>query len=104
MSALDNITVLDFSRVLAGPYCAQLLGDYGAQVIKVEQPSVGDGTRQWGPPWVGQQSAYFLCANRNKRSLALNLKSPEGIEIARKLVERSDVLIENFGYCLAFRR
>jgi formyl-CoA transferase len=96
MDALHNIRVLDFSRVLAGPYCAQLLGDYGASVIKIEQPGVGDGTRQWGPPWVGEQSAYFLSANRNKRSLTLNLKSTEGIEIAKVLIAQADVLIENF--------
>jgi crotonobetainyl-CoA:carnitine CoA-transferase CaiB-like acyl-CoA transferase len=94
--ALHNLKILDFSRVLAGPYCAQVLGDYGADVIKVEQPGLGDGTRQWGPPWAGEHSAYFLSANRNKRSLTLDLKSPEGIAIARKLIERSDVLIENF--------
>jgi crotonobetainyl-CoA:carnitine CoA-transferase CaiB-like acyl-CoA transferase len=96
MGALDDIHILDFSRVLAGPYCAQVLSDYGADVIKVEQPGLGDGTRQWGPPWAGQHSAYFLSANRNKRSLTLDLKSPDGIAIARKLIERSDVLIENF--------
>jgi crotonobetainyl-CoA:carnitine CoA-transferase CaiB-like acyl-CoA transferase len=96
LGALDGIRVLDFSRVLAGPYCAQLLGDYGAEVIKIEQPGLGDGTRQWGPPWVGEQSAYFLSANRNKRSLSLDLKSAEGSAIAHKLIECSDVLIENF--------
>ena len=96
MPALDTIQVLDFSRVLAGPYCAQLLGDYGASVIKIEQPGTGDGTRAWGPPWVGDQSAYFLCANRNKRSLTLNLKSPEGVRIAQTLIEHCDVLVENF--------
>lgn len=96
MSSLNNLRVLDFSRVLAGPYCAQLLGDYGASVIKVEQPGAGDGTRQWGPPWVGEQSAYFLSANRNKRSLTLNLKSTEGVAIAKKLIAKADVLIENF--------
>jgi crotonobetainyl-CoA:carnitine CoA-transferase CaiB-like acyl-CoA transferase len=96
MASLNDLTVLDFSRVLAGPYCAQLLGDYGASVIKVEQPISGDGTRQWGPPWAGEQSAYFLSANRNKRSLTLNLKSVAGIEIARKLIAQADVLIENF--------
>lgn len=73
-----------------------LLADYGAEVIKVEQPGRGDGTRQWGPPWVGDQSAYFLSVNRNKRSLALNLKHPEGQEILRRLLAQSDILIENF--------
>jgi crotonobetainyl-CoA:carnitine CoA-transferase CaiB-like acyl-CoA transferase len=96
MVALDNIRILDFSRVLAGPYCAQLLADYGADVIKVEQPGRGDATRQWGPPWVGEHSAYFLCANRNKRSLTLDLKSIEGNAIARALAAKCDVLIENF--------
>ncbi len=96
MASLNDLCVLDFSRVLAGPYCAQLLGDYGASVIKIEQPNSGDGTRQWGPPWAGEQSAYFLSANRNKRSLTLNLKSIEGAEIAKKLIANADVLIENF--------
>lgn len=96
MGALDGIRVLDLSRVLAGPYCAQLLGDYGADVIKVEQPGIGDPTRQWGPPWVGEQSAYFLSANRNKRSLTLNLKSEPGLAILRQLIATADVLIENF--------
>lgn len=96
MCALNDIRVLDLSRVLAGPYCAQLLGDFGANVIKVEQPVVGDSTRQWGPPWVGEQSAYFLCANRNKRSLTLDLKSDEGVAILCKLIAQADVLIENF--------
>ena len=73
--ALDDIRIVDLSRVLAGPYCTMVLSDYGAEVIKVEQPKVGDGTRQWGPPWLGSQSAYFMTMNRNKRSLTLNLKS-----------------------------
>jgi crotonobetainyl-CoA:carnitine CoA-transferase CaiB-like acyl-CoA transferase len=73
-----------------------LLGDYGADVIKVEEPHSGDGTRSWGPPWVGDQSAYFLAANRNKRSLTVNLKAPEGVAIVRRLAAQSDVLIENF--------
>lgn len=95
-SALSDLLVLDLSRVLAGPYCAQLLGDLGAHVIKIEQPGVGDPTRQWGPPWVGEQSAYFLSANRNKRSLTLNLKSEPGLAILRRLMATADVLIENF--------
>ncbi len=94
--ALTDIRVIDLSRVLAGPYCTQLLADYGADVIKVEQPGVGDGTRGWGPPWVGDQSAYFLAANRNKRSLTLNLKSEDGRSILHKLITTADVLIENF--------
>ena len=95
-SALDGIKVLDLSRHLAGPYCAMMLGDLGAEVIKVERPGAGDETRQWGPPFLGGESAYYLCCNRNKKSLTLNLKHEQGIAIARKLAERSDVLIENF--------
>ena len=94
--ALAGVRVLDLSRVLAGPYCSMLLGDYGADVIKVEEPSSGDGTRSWGPPWVGDQSAYYLAANRNKRSLTVNLKAAEGVAIVRRLAAISDVVIENF--------
>jgi formyl-CoA transferase len=93
---LANIRVLDFSRVLAGPYCSMLLGDLGAQVIKVERPAVGDDTRRWGPPFVGDQSAYFLCCNRNKKSITLNLQSPSGQQVARRLAARCDVVLENF--------
>lgn len=102
MTALTGLRILDFSRVLAGPFCTMLLGDLGAEVIKVEQPGTGDDTRSWGPPWAegdnGQdrQSAYYLCVNRNKRSLTLNLKSAEGQALARQLAARADVLIENF--------
>jgi len=94
--ALAGVRVLDLSRVLAGPYCTMLLGDYGADVIKVEEPNSGDGTRSWGPPWVGDQSAYYLAANRNKRSLTVNLKTAEGVEIVKRLAAISDVVIENF--------
>lgn len=95
--ALADLTVLDLSRVLAGPYGTMVLGDFGAQIIKVEQPGRGDDTRQWGPPFTAHgQSAYFLSVNRNKRSIALNLKSREGQEILRGLVAQADVLIENF--------
>ncbi len=109
--ALRDIRVIDLSRVLAGPYCAMLLADYGADVIKIEQPGSGDPTRQWGPPWFGPQdlsgvgtpdrsgigeSAYYLSANRNKRGMTLNLKSPEGQSIARRLIATADVVIENF--------
>jgi len=94
--ALSDLLVLDFSRVLAGPYCTMLLGDLGAEVIKVERPGQGDGTRGWGPPWIGRESAYFLSVNRNKRSLALDLKSDRGREIARALADRADVVVENF--------
>ncbi len=82
--------------MLAGPYCGMLLGDLGADVVKVERPGVGDDTRQWGPPFLGDQSAYFLCTNRNKRSITLNLRHEEGQRIARELALASDVLIENF--------
>lgn len=93
---LEQIRVLDLSRVLAGPYCTMLLADLGADVIKVERPGSGDDTRQWGPPFVGGQSAYFLCCNRNKRSVTVNLKLSRGQELVRTLATRSDVLIENF--------
>jgi crotonobetainyl-CoA:carnitine CoA-transferase CaiB-like acyl-CoA transferase len=95
--ALSDLSVLDLSRVLAGPYGTMILGDFGAQIIKIEQPSRGDDTRAWGPPFTpGGQSAYFLCANRNKQSMTLNLKDSQGQEILRRLVEGADVLIENF--------
>ncbi len=94
--ALDDIRIIDLSRVLAGPYCTMVLSDYGAEVIKIEQPKTGDGTRKWGPPWVGSESAYFMTMNRNKRSLTLNLKSEEGKAILKKLVSEADVVIENF--------
>ena len=95
-SALGGVKVLDLSRHLAGPYCAMMLGDLGAEVIKVERPGTGDETRQWQPPFAGSESAYYLCCNRNKKSLTLNLKHERGVEIARTLAETSDVLIENF--------
>jgi len=88
--------VLDLSRVLAGPYCAQMLGDLGADVIKVERPGVGDDTRAWGPPFQKGEAAYFLCANRNKRSLTLDLKSTRGQQILAELIKHADVVIENF--------
>jgi crotonobetainyl-CoA:carnitine CoA-transferase CaiB-like acyl-CoA transferase len=94
--ALDGIRVIDLSRILAGPFCTMLLGDLGAEVIKVEQPEVGDGSRQWGPPWVGSESAYFLSINRNKKSLTINLKHPQGQEIIKRLISEADVLVENF--------
>jgi crotonobetainyl-CoA:carnitine CoA-transferase CaiB-like acyl-CoA transferase len=88
--------ILDASRVLAGPYAAMMLGDLGHEVIKIERPGEGDQTRSWGPPWQDGQSAYFLSVNRNKRSLTLNVKSPEGRDLFRRLAAQSDVLIENF--------
>jgi crotonobetainyl-CoA:carnitine CoA-transferase CaiB-like acyl-CoA transferase len=93
---LAGIRVLDLTRVLAGPYCTMFLGDLGAEVVKVEQPGVGDDTRGWGPPFVGGESAYFLCTNRNKKSITVDLKSAEGVSLIRRLAERADVLIENF--------
>ena len=93
---LAGIRILDLTRVLAGPYCTMFLGDLGAEVVKVEQPGVGDDTRGWGPPFAGGESAYFLCTNRNKKSLTVDFKSAEGIALVRKLAARADVLIENF--------
>ena len=93
---LDGIRVLDLTRVLAGPYCTMFLGDLGAEVVKVEQPGIGDDTRGWGPPFTGGESAYFLCVNRNKKSVTIDLKSTEGVALLRRLAERADVLIENF--------
>lgn len=81
---------------MAGPYCTQLLGDYGAEIIKIEQPNLGDGSRQWGPPWVGDQSSYYLSINRNKQSLTLNLKTEAGQRILKQLLADADVMIENF--------
>jgi len=93
---LEGLTVLDFSRVLAGPYCTMQLADLGARVIKVEQPGRGDDTREWGPPFVGTESAYFLSVNRNKESLALDLKHPRARPVLDALVTRADVVVENF--------
>ena len=94
---LDGVLVVDLTRVLAGPYCTMMLGDLGAEVIKIEEPKRGDDTRAWGPPFAsGGESAYFLSANRNKRSLTLNLKSDEGRALLRRLIARGDVLVENF--------
>ena len=96
--ALEGFRVLDLSRILAGPFCAMTLGDLGAEVIKVERPGSGDDTRAWGPPFAGGESAYYLCANRNKKSITVNLKSDAGKELIRRLVRVSDVLIENFKF------
>jgi crotonobetainyl-CoA:carnitine CoA-transferase CaiB-like acyl-CoA transferase len=95
-SPLADVRVLDASRVLAGPFCGQLLGDLGADVIKIERPGSGDETRGWGPPFTGDQSAYFLSCNRNKKALTLDLSQPEGLQLFYDLVQRSDVLLENF--------
>lgn len=103
MQPLNNIRILDITRALAGPYCTMMLGDLGADVIKVERPDSGDESRGWGPPFVGKpygsypgESAYFIAANRNKRSLTINIQTPEGQEIIRQLARISDVMIENF--------
>jgi crotonobetainyl-CoA:carnitine CoA-transferase CaiB-like acyl-CoA transferase len=93
---LHGLLVADFSRVLAGPLCTQMLGDMGARVIKVEEPGRGDETRRWGPPFLGDVATYFLSVNRNKESLALDLQSDEGRDIARRLIERADVVVDNF--------
>jgi formyl-CoA transferase len=93
---LAGVRVLDLTRVVAGPYCTMVLGDLGAEVIKVEAPGRGDDTRHWGPPFTAGQSAYFLCVNRNKRSLTLNLKTEQGLEILKTLLRQADVLVENF--------
>jgi len=100
--ALSGLRVLDLSRVLAGPLCTMVLGDLGADVIKVERPGGGDDTRQWGPPWAegergARESAYYLCANRNKRSVEADLKSGAGRERVRRLALMADVLVENFA-------
>ena len=102
-SSLEGIRVLDLSRVLAGPWAAMILADLGAEVIKVERPGVGDDTRQWGPPYLKDaagnetaEAAYYFATNRGKRSLAVDIASPEGAAIIGRLAARSDVLIENF--------
>ena len=94
--ALDGVRVLDLTRALAGPYCTMMLGDLGADVIKVERPGRGDDSRSWGPPFVEGESAYFLCTNRNKRSIELDMRSDRGREILRKLAAVSDIVVENF--------
>ncbi|MEM4679015.1 MAG: CoA transferase, partial [Candidatus Jordarchaeales archaeon] len=92
---LEGITVLDLTRLLPGPFCSMILGDLGADVIKIEPVGVGDWTR-WVPPFVKNESAIFLSVNRNKRSMTLNLRSEEGLEIFYKMVEKSDVILEGF--------
>src|SRR6476659_2896980 len=96
MTPLDDITILDFSRVLAGPYCTMQLADLGARVIKLEQPVRGDDTRAWGPPFVNGESAYFLSINRNKESVTLDLKHPLARRPLDALLEKADVVVENF--------
>ncbi len=94
-STLDSVQVIELTEALAGPYCAMLLGDFGADVIKVERPEIGDQTRSWGPPFVGSESAYFLATNRNKRSITLNYDSPRGSGILQRLLGTADVFITN---------
>jgi formyl-CoA transferase len=100
--ALDGIFVLDLSRILAGPWATQVLGDLGADIVKIEKPGAGDDTRSWGPPFLQDENgsqgdaAYFLAANRNKRSVTLDFTRPEGAAIVRKLAERADIVVENF--------
>jgi glutaryl-CoA transferase len=93
---LSGIRVIDLTRALAGPYCTLLLGDMGADVVKIELPGSGDETRQWGPPFVAGESSYFMSVNRNKRSVTLDLKAPAGIDALRRLTQSADVLVENF--------
>jgi crotonobetainyl-CoA:carnitine CoA-transferase CaiB-like acyl-CoA transferase len=94
--ALSGLTVIDFTRVLSGPYCTMALSDHGARVIKIEHPVRGDDTRHWGPPFIGKESAYFLSINRNKESVTLDFKKAEGQEILERLLAGADVLVENF--------
>ena len=97
VGALDGIRVLDLTRALAGPYCTLMLGDHGADVIKVEMPGTGDETREWAPPSIKGISAYYLAINRNKRSVTIDLKNPDGKRVLERLIERCDVLVENFS-------
>jgi crotonobetainyl-CoA:carnitine CoA-transferase CaiB-like acyl-CoA transferase len=94
--ALDGVRVLDCSQILAGPFCSMLLADMGADVIKIEKPNGGDDTRRMGPPFIGTESAAFLAMNRNKRSMVLNFKEPDGVEAMKRLVKDADVVIENY--------
>ncbi len=96
MKILEGVKVLDLSRVLAMPYATMILSDLGAQVIKVERPGIGDETRHWGPPFLGTQSAYFLCVNRNKQSITVDIKKKEGQKIIHDLVSMCDVFVENY--------
>ncbi len=95
--ALDGIRVLDLTRALAGPYCTLMLGDHGADIIKVEMPGTGDETREWAPPSIKGVSAYYLSINRNKRSVTLDLKNPDAKRVLERLIEKCDVVVENFS-------
>lgn len=103
-AALDSIRVVELTEALAGPYCAMLLGDLGGDVIKVERPGFGDQARRWGPPWCGPESAYFLAANRNKRSIALDYDHPSGREALERLLGRADVFLVNQPSMESLRR
>src|SRR3981081_270059 len=96
MTSVSGSKVLDFSHALAGPYCTLLLSDYGAAVYKIESPAGGDIGRGWGAPFVGEQASYFIGLNRGKRSVAVNLKCAQGVELCLRLIEKADVVIENF--------
>src|SRR5713101_8884981 len=96
MAPREDLVVVDLTRALAGPFCTLMLSDLGARVIKIETPDGGDDTRAWGPPFVGRESAYFLSVNRNKESLALDLKHPRARPILDALLSRADVVVENF--------
>ena len=96
VGALEGIKVIDFSQILAGPFCTSQLADMGAEVIKVEKPGIGDDTRGYGPPFINGESAAFLTLNRNKKSIVLNLKDGRGLDLARKLISESDVVVQNF--------
>jgi crotonobetainyl-CoA:carnitine CoA-transferase CaiB-like acyl-CoA transferase len=96
LGQLDGIRVIDFSQALSGPYCTLMLADLGADVIKIENPHTGDDSRHWGPPFVGDDAAYFMSVNRNKRSVACDLKDPEGLDVALALAGTADVVVENW--------
>uniref|UniRef100_A0A667G4I5 Succinyl-CoA:glutarate-CoA transferase n=1 Tax=Lynx canadensis TaxID=61383 RepID=A0A667G4I5_LYNCA len=96
MKPLEGVKILDLTRVLAGPFATMNLGDLGAEVIKVERPGAGDDTRTWGPPFVGTESTYFLSVNRNKKSIAVNIKDPRGVKIIKELAAVCDVFVENY--------
>ena len=103
-SALDSIRVVELTEALAGPYCAMLLGDLGADVIKVERPGIGDQARRWGPPYCGSESAYFLAANRNKRSIVLDYDEALGREALERLLAKADVFLVNQPNLESLRR
>ena len=95
MLPLEGIKVVDLTRVLSGPYCTMILADFGAEVVKVEMPKTGDDSRAYGP-YVNGESAYYMSINRNKKSITIDTKNPEGIELVKQLIEKADVVVENF--------